>query len=144
MTASTFKCFEESQSCLSKQYPASNMRLLPFIFLALTSLLAPSASAPAIGALAPRQGARTCDAFATLSSGPFQLQTNQWGAQTGVGSQCSTIDRLNNGNSLAWTTSWTWANNPNNVKSYTNVQSSQFSSRRLSEYSSIQTTWDWK
>ena len=112
---------------------------LSALLTAVTLLAAPTVGAPAY-ALVPRQS--SCAQYATISSGPFTLQTNEWGAQYGQGSQCSTINGVN-GNSIAWTTSWSWANNPNNVKSYSNVVG-QFSSKPLNQYRSIQSTWNWK
>jgi hypothetical protein len=40
----------------------------------------------------------------------------------GVGSQNSTLVSTS-GNTIAWNTDWTWANGPNDVKSYANVES---------------------
>ena len=91
---------------------------LPLLAAAAALFSAPSQGAPPGNALMRRDGPSTCAQYATLSSGPYTLQTNQWGAQYGQGSQCSTINSVN-GNSIAWTTSWSWANGPNNVKSYT-------------------------
>ena len=118
------------------------MRYQTTYLLASAAILARSLAAPA-NAVTPRDGPRSCNQYETLSSGPFTLQTNQWGASTGVGSQCVNIDGVN-GNSIAWTTSWSWANNQNNVKAYPNVQAASFASKPLSQYRSIQTTWKWK
>ena len=114
---------------------------LPLV-LVVAALLAPLATGVPTGELVARQ-ASTCAQYQEIASGPYTLQTNQWGAQTGQGSQCSTINGVN-GNSIAWTTSWSWANNPNNVKSYTNVRPTNFQSKPWSQYASIPTTWSWK
>ena len=116
---------------------AQSIRLVASLVLFTRSLAAPT------DALAPRAGPSSCNQYETLSSGPFTLQTNQWGASTGTGSQCVTIDSVR-GNAIAWTTSWQWAKNPNNVKAFPNVQATSFASKPLSQYRSIQTTWQWK
>ena len=115
--------------------------LLSLSVLALASLIQHSIGAP-WNALVPRDGPSTCAQYATISQGPYTLQTNQWGATTGMGSQCSTIDSVTD-NSIAWTTTWNWKDNVNSVKSFTNV-AGPFMSKPLSQYQSIPTTWQWK
>ncbi|MCJ1310440.1 hypothetical protein MMC25_004104 [Agyrium rufum] len=82
-----------------------------------------------------------CGQYQSQSSGAYTLYTNGWGWSYGTGSQCSQIDSLT-GNNIAWDTTWTWANGPNNVKSYTNVETSM-TSKPLSQYTSIPTNWTW-
>ncbi|CAL1713758.1 unnamed protein product [Somion occarium] len=59
-------------------------------------------------------------AFDCTAAGAYTLCQNQWGAFAGVGSQNSTL-LSSSGNDVSWATNWTWANGPNNVKSYANV-----------------------
>ncbi|KAK3172596.1 hypothetical protein OEA41_005920 [Lepraria neglecta] len=106
----------------------------------LLTLLVPTLAAPS-KALEPR-GASQCGQYTSISTGTFTIASNEWGASYGSGSQCSQINSLS-GSSLAWQTTWTWANNPNNVKSYTNVESSTTSCKQLSAYKTIPTTWSW-
>ena len=113
-------------------------------FLYLMPLLATfsSISAAPTRALEPR-GASQCGQYTSISTGTFTIATNEWGASYGTGSQCSQINGLT-GSSLAWQTTWTWANGVNNVKSYTNVQSSTTSCKQISAIKSIPTTWSWR
>ena len=83
-----------------------------------------------------------CGQYSTLTSGPYSLYTNGWGWSYGTGSQCSEIDSLS-GSTIAWSTTWSWANGPNNVKSYTNVEIGM-TSKPLSQYKSIPTSWTWR
>ncbi|KAF5357345.1 hypothetical protein D9758_005913 [Tetrapyrgos nigripes] len=62
--------------------------------------------------------------------------------QSGVGSQSSTLTS-SNGNNIAWTTNYTWANGPNSVKSYANVESSVAKGVQLSAIRSAPTIWTW-
>lgn len=91
--------------------------------------------------LVPR-GPSQCGQYSSISTGAYTIYANEWGASSGSGSQCSQIDGLT-GSSLAWSTTWTWANAPNQVKSYTNVAISS-TSKQLSQYTSIPTTWAWR
>ena len=92
--------------------------------------------------LIPR-GASQCGQYNSMSTGTYTLSTNEWGASYGSGSQCSQFNSLS-GTTLGWQTTWSWANNPNNVKSYTNVQSSTTGCKQLSAYKSIPTAWSWR
>ena len=91
-----------------------------------------------------RRGPSQCSQYGSISTGAFTLAANEWGASTSgtTGSQCSYITGLQNGNSLQWYTTWTWANNPTQVKSYTNAQVS-LPQKAISAYSTIPTTWQW-
>lgn len=111
-------------------------------FLHLLPLLAsfvPTSAAPsqALEARDPQ-----CGMYDSVYAGSYSLNTNEWGEATGAGSQCSQINGLN-GNSLAWQTTWSWENNVNNVKAYTNVASSSTSCQQISSISSIPTSWSW-
>lgn len=111
-----------------------------FYILPLLVAISPTLAAPS-KALEPR-GASQCGQYSSISTGTFTISSNEWGASEGSGSQCSQINSLS-GSSLGWQTTWTWANNPNNVKSYTNVESSTTSCKQLSAYKTIPTTWSW-
>ncbi|KAL8953432.1 MAG: hypothetical protein Q9222_000706 [Ikaeria aurantiellina] len=108
-------------------------------FIALSTFLVSCAAAPT-AVLQPRVPSQ-CGQYSSISTGSYTIASNEWGASTGTGSQCSQIDGLS-GNSLAWSTTWTWSGGTNNVKSYTNVQS-PMTSKPLSQYTSIPTTWSW-
>lgn len=82
-----------------------------------------------------------CGQYQQQSSGPYTLSTNGWSWSSGKGSQCSQINSLN-GNTISWSTTWSWANTPTQVKSYTNVITG-IAKKKLSVYKSIPTAWKW-
>ena len=110
--------------------------IIPVLAL-LSSALGAPASSPHLVSRATAQ----CGQYQSQSSGPYTLYTNGWGWSSGVGSQCSQIDSLT-GSSLAWSTTWSWSSTPNQVKSYTNVETG-YTKKQLSAYTSIPTTWKW-
>ncbi|KAA1470417.1 endocellulase [Dentipellis sp. KUC8613] len=81
-------------------------------------------------------------AFDCLPAGQFTLCQNLWGASAGVGGQNSTLISTS-GDSISWATNWTWANGPNNVKSYANVESSTAKGVQLSAITSAPSAWSW-
>ncbi|KAG8631220.1 hypothetical protein KVT40_000360 [Elsinoe batatas] len=95
--------------------------------------------------LSPRQSATKCGLWDSVSSGRYTVYANQWGASTAgtTGSQCFTVTSSSSASSLAWYTTWTWANNPNQVKTYTNVQTVGFPKKAVSAYTSMATSWTW-
>jgi len=80
--------------------------------------------------------------FDCLSAGEYTLCQNLWGELEGVGSQSSTLNG-NAGNSVSWSTTWNWANNPNDVKSYANIMSNTALGVQLSNIASAPTSWSW-
>ena len=127
--------FESTMQIFS--LPLVPLCLLPLVLrtFALPTTLKPTK------VLQPR-GPSQCGQYTSVSTGVYTVYANMWGASSGSGSQCSQIDGLA-GSSLAWSTTWTWANTPNQVKSYTNVAISS-TSKQLSQYISIPTTWAWR
>ncbi|PSK34201.1 hypothetical protein B9Z65_8527 [Elsinoe australis] len=109
--------------------------LVSFLPLAIASPLS----------LSPRQSPSKCGQYDSSAAGKYSVFANQWGAKTAgtTGSQCFSVTSANNAASLAWQTTWTWANNPNQVKSYTNVQTPGFPKKAVSAYTSMATTWSW-
>ncbi|KAF7362309.1 Xyloglucan-specific endo-beta-1,4-glucanase A [Mycena venus] len=81
-------------------------------------------------------------AFDCLPAGGFTLCQNLWGASFGVGSQSSTLQNANT-QAVAWTTNYTWANGPNQVKSYANVESVASKGVQLQNVASAPTLWNW-
>ncbi|KAJ3487633.1 hypothetical protein NLI96_g3398 [Meripilus lineatus] len=81
-------------------------------------------------------------AFDCLGAGAYTLCQNQWGARAGVGSQNSTLLSAT-GNSVSWMTNYTWANGPNNVKSYANVIHNTAKGVQLANIQSAPTSWTW-
>ncbi|KAG6835799.1 hypothetical protein H0H93_014589 [Arthromyces matolae] len=81
--------------------------------------------------------------YSCATGGSYTLCQNLWGEAQGTGSQTSTLISAS-GNSVSWSTQWTWANNPNSVKSYANVISNTAKGVQLSNIASAPTTWNWQ
>jgi xyloglucan-specific endo-beta-1,4-glucanase len=85
-----------------------------------------------------RTGKTQCEA-----AGAYQLCQNLWGTSAATsGSQSSNLVSAS-GNSVSWSTTWTWAGGPNSVKSYANVQSSTAKGMTLASIASAPTAWSW-
>jgi len=81
--------------------------------------------------------------YTCAAAGNYQLCQNLWGEADGTGNQNSTLISTS-GNTVSWSTSWTWANNPNNVKSYANVVSNNAKGVQLSALTTAPTAWNWE
>ncbi|KAJ7646816.1 endocellulase [Roridomyces roridus] len=99
-------------------------------FFALSSLLS-------LGVAQTITGQYDC-----LPAGGFTLCQNLWGEAAGVGSQKSTLASSSTA-SVSWSTNYTWANGPNNVKSYANVLSTTSKGVQLQNVASAPTAWNW-
>nr|AWN00461.1 xyloglucanase GH12 [Aspergillus cervinus] len=88
-------------------------------------------------------GATTyCGQWDSVTEGNYILYNDLWGESAATsGSQCFTYNSLS-GNTLSWSTSWTWAGGSSSVKSFANA-ALQFTPKQLSSISSIDTTWTW-
>ncbi|KAF8648529.1 hypothetical protein AX16_006233 [Volvariella volvacea WC 439] len=80
--------------------------------------------------------------FDCLPAGGYTLCQNLWGASSGVGSQSSTL-LSSSSTAVSWSTNYTWANNPNAVKSYANVESTTAKGVQLQNVASAPTGWSW-
>ncbi|MFI5495014.1 hypothetical protein [Actinoplanes sp. NPDC051859] len=81
---------------------------------------APAAPAPeTIAVQAAPGGTRSCTPGAEIPRAKFWLNNNQWGKESGTGTQCI-WDTGTRGN-LSWGTSWRWAGQANSVKTYASV-----------------------
>ncbi|KAF9010094.1 endocellulase [Cyathus striatus] len=97
----------------------------------------------AISALVWRVSGQTISGqFDCLPAGGFTLCQNLWGASAGVGSQSSTLLNATS-SAVAWSTSYNWAQNPNNVKSYANILSNSAKGVQLQNIKSAPTAWNW-
>jgi len=86
--------------------------------LALAAAIVPALAAPT-KSLTER--ATQCGQFDTQVTGSYTIFTNLWGESSATsGSQCDAVTSLS-GNTLAFSTSWTWAGGQGQVKSYTNA-----------------------
>ncbi|KDQ50920.1 glycoside hydrolase family 12 protein [Jaapia argillacea MUCL 33604] len=107
------------------------------MFSYLKGLLLALAAVQFVGASTSLTGQYTC-----VTSGNYEMCNDQWGIANGVGSQNATLISTS-GNSISWSTTYTWANNPNDVKTYTNVLSNTAKGVQLSAVTSAETTYDW-
>ncbi|KAI0862542.1 family 12 glycosyl hydrolase [Xylaria cubensis] len=80
-----------------------------------------------------------CGQWDSVQTGSYIVYNNLWGQSSGSGSQCTTVNGLS-GNSVAWSTSWSWSGGQYNVKSYANAVV-QTSAKQISAISTIPTTW---
>ncbi|KAJ7188769.1 endocellulase [Mycena filopes] len=80
--------------------------------------------------------------FDCLPAGGYTLCQNLWGKAAGVGSQSSTLTSASS-QTVGWQTNYTWANGPNNVKSYANVESVASKGVQLANVVSAPTSWNW-
>lgn len=84
-----------------------------------------------------------CGSFGSQQAGPYTIYHNNWGAATATsGQQCTTFNSFQ-GNSVSWSTSWTWAGGSSNVKSYSNVALEKVN-KALSGIKSIPSAWSWQ
>jgi xyloglucan-specific endo-beta-1,4-glucanase len=112
------------------------------------SLLVPSllstvvAAGPAASTL-DKRATTWCDGYGKLETGTYTVYHNNWGAHSATsGYQCTTFD-ANNGGWVVWSTDWTWEGGPYSVKSYSNVAIDNVN-KKLSEISSMPSTWNWR
>jgi len=101
------------------------------------------ASLVAAASAAPTAPVTLTGAFDCLASGAYTLCQNQWGTYAGVGSQNSTLFGTT-GNKISWATNWTWAEGPNNVKTYANVIHNTAKGMQLSDIKTAYTNWIWQ
>lgn len=115
----------------------------PAGFFAATVLAAPS-PAEAPSKTLHERATQICGQWDTVVTGTYTLYQDLWGeSSASSGSQCSTFDSLS-GESIAWSTSWTWAGGSSSVKSYANVVVTQSTGYQVSAISSVPTTWDYR
>ncbi|KAI0407949.1 family 12 glycosyl hydrolase [Xylaria palmicola] len=80
-----------------------------------------------------------CGQWDSVQTGSYIVYNNLWGQSSGSGSQCTTVNSLS-GNSVAWSTSWSWSGGQYSVKSYANAVV-QTAVKKISAVSTIPTTW---
>jgi len=107
--------------------------------LAASSVIATPTPTPTLD---KRATTISCSSFGSLSTGAYIIYHNNWGASTATsGSQCTYFTSLS-GNTVAWSTSWTWEGGAGDVKSYSNVALEDVN-KQLSAVSTIPSTWKW-
>ncbi|KAI7308120.1 hypothetical protein KC315_g13508 [Hortaea werneckii] len=105
------------------------------------SLLALSAAAPT-RTENKRSATSDCSQYGETTVGKYIVYNDLWGQDNGSGSQCVAVTGVTD-DSLEWSTTWSWADNKNDVKSYSNAVVDA-DSVQLSSISSMQSSWDWK
>jgi xyloglucan-specific endo-beta-1,4-glucanase len=116
------------------------MRSLSLVF---PSLLSTVVAAGPVSSTLDKRATTWCDAYGKLETSPYIVYHNNWGAGSATsGHQCTTFD-ANNGGWVVWSTEWTWEGGPYSVKSYSNVAIENVN-KKLSEISSIPSTWNWR
>ncbi|KAI4597204.1 hypothetical protein KJ359_004716 [Pestalotiopsis sp. 9143b] len=113
---------------------------LATMVLAATSAFAAPTSTEPTPTLDKRATTISCDSWGSLVTGGYTIYHNNWGASAATsGSQCTYFTSLS-GNTVAWSTSWSWAGGSSNVKSYSNVALENVN-KQLSAVSSIPSVW---
>jgi xyloglucan-specific endo-beta-1,4-glucanase len=78
-----------------------------------------------------------CGQYDSTIVGPYTLYLNQWGLSGATsGSQCAQLTSFTGGNTVGFTTTWTFAGG-NGVKSYTNINLNQGINKVLSTIKTI-------
>jgi len=110
-----------------------------------SNLIAPAAlasSALAAPVALQERATTICGQWDTNVQAPYTIFQDLWGeASATSGSQCTTITGITSGK-LAWSTSWTWAGGPGQVKSFANADIPTIG-KELSTITTIPTVWDW-
>jgi xyloglucan-specific endo-beta-1,4-glucanase len=83
-----------------------------------------------------------CGQWDSVQTGGYTVYNNLWGASSGSGSQCLTVDGMSNG-LLKWSSTWSWSGGPYSVKSYANAVV-QAPAARASSISSMPSKWQWE
>ncbi|PCH40472.1 glycoside hydrolase family 12 protein [Wolfiporia cocos MD-104 SS10] len=78
-----------------------------------------------------------------VDAGDYQLCQNLWGEDNGTGSQNATLVSAD-GDTISWSTTYTWSEGQYDVKSYSNVNQLDASGMTLGEITSAPTTWNWE
>ncbi|KAI9810721.1 MAG: hypothetical protein M1827_006059 [Pycnora praestabilis] len=86
--------------------------------------------------------ASMCGQWDSTTTGNYILYQDLWGeSAASSGSQCSSLNCFA-GNTIAWSTSWSWAGGSSSVKSYANAVV-KMTSKELGSLTTIPTTWKW-
>lgn len=84
-----------------------------------------------------------CGQYDTYTDGNWIVYNDLWGEDEATsGSQCTTVSTVD-GDSISWSTSWSWEGISYDVKSFANAEYT-ITATELSAISSIPTTWDWR
>ncbi|KAA8565621.1 hypothetical protein EYC84_009473 [Monilinia fructicola] len=119
---------------------------MKFTQVALPLLFSGAAiAAPAASKTLKARSTQICGQYDSVATGAYTVYQNLWGKdQATSGSQCSTVESLNDAN-IAWSSSWSWQGASNQVKSYANVALGSVTKTgvQVSSISSIPAVWKW-
>ena len=119
------------------------MKLLAVLAPALAAASAIPAGAPAPSKTINERATKICGQWDSVVTGTYTLYQDLWGIDAATsGSQCSTFESLN-GNTIAWSTSWSWLGGNYNVKSFPNVVVTQKTGYQVSAIKSIPSKWNY-
>ena len=109
--------------------------------LTLASLTGLTFASSSVNDLSKR--AEFCGQWDQATDGNYIVYNDLWGESSATsGSQCTEIVSLS-GNTLTWSTSWSWEGISYDVKSFANAEY-VITPKQLSAISSIPTTWKWR
>ncbi|KAF4981737.1 hypothetical protein FZEAL_2539 [Fusarium zealandicum] len=112
--------------------------------LFVSALLAVSAAASPTPAALDKRAQTMCGSWGTVQASGYTVYHNNWGSgSASSGHQCTTFDQVKKGNSFVWSTEWSWAGGPGQVKSYANVALEKVN-KKLSQIKSIPSKWTWR
>jgi len=134
------------------KFLAKNHTLLHFasahrklIMKATVAVLSGCISALVAAAPTPTQNKRSvtsdCAQYGETTIGSYIVYDDLWGESNGSGSQCVAVTGLSD-SSLTWSTTWSWSENADDVKSFANAVYN-FTASKLSSISSMESKWDW-
>jgi len=87
---------------------------------------------------------KICGQWDTVATGTYTIYQDLWGeSSASSGSQCTTFNSLSS-NTIAWSTSWTWAGGSSSVKSYANAALTISTGVKISSITSIPSVWKWR
>ncbi|CCM01661.1 uncharacterized protein FIBRA_03723 [Fibroporia radiculosa] len=82
--------------------------------------------------------------YSCYTDGNYELCNDQWGIDEGTGNQTATfIGLVDGGDAVSWSTTYTWADNENDVKTYANILTVNAYGQALSDISEATTAWSW-
>ncbi|KFY40072.1 hypothetical protein V494_03683 [Pseudogymnoascus sp. VKM F-4513 (FW-928)] len=119
------------------------MKLLALLAPALAAASAIPASAPVPSKTIKERATEICGQWDSIQTGSYTLYQDLWGIDAATsGSQCSTYESLS-GDTIAWSTKWSWQGGDYNVKSYANVVLTQDTGKQVSAIQSIPSKWSY-
>ncbi|KAH9835506.1 Glycosyl hydrolase family 12 [Teratosphaeria destructans] len=84
-----------------------------------------------------------CGQYETSEFNGYRISTNGWGWANGQGTQCSGYTGAQSITNVRWYSRWSWSGGPGQLKSYAAVDPIEYKKQYLSQYESLETTWDW-